>query len=221
MSRTASIAPTRTPIMLLRIVTLAVAALATVGQPAEAQKKRFDAWGSIIDKRYGFQIAYPADVLMPIDSPAGFDGRILQSADGKAKLLVATFQNDQNLSMEAYRQFLLDGNYAGTKIDYAPVKSRWFVLSGERGNQTFYERVTFSCGGQLINSWAMIYPTTEKRLYDRVIEAVAKTYSPGAGPDGKCRLPDVAANQDAIGGGSGGSGGDSAAAGRPGDAPRR
>jgi hypothetical protein len=95
MSRTASIAPTRTPIMLLRIVTLAVAALATAGQPAEAQKKRFDAWGSIIDKRYGFQIAYPADVLMPIDSPAGFDGRILQSADGKAKLLVATFQNDQ------------------------------------------------------------------------------------------------------------------------------
>lgn len=158
------------------------------GQPADAQRRWSGAWGTINDKRYGFQIAYPADLLFPTDAPYGVDGRILQSRDGRAKLLVATFLNDQNVDIEAYRQFLLDGNYAGTRIDYAPVKSRWFVLSGERGDLTFYERVTFSCNGQLINSWAMVYPTAQKRLYDAVVEAVAKTYAPGAGPDGDCRF---------------------------------
>ncbi|MDZ4843437.1 MAG: hypothetical protein SH859_15030 [Hyphomicrobium aestuarii] len=173
------------------IIAFATAVLTAVPGDAAAQRSpRFDAWGSINDKRYGFQLAYPADVLMPIDTPSGAEGRVLQSADGKAKLLVATFINEQKLSLDAYRQFLLDGNYAGTKIDYAPQRNRWFVLSGERGEFTFYERVTFSCGGELINSWAMIYPTAQKKLYDRVVDIVHKTYAAGAGPRGDCVIPE-------------------------------
>ncbi len=177
-----------------------VGSLAVVGFADEASaQRRNEAWGSISDRRYGFQLAYPADILMPIDTPTGVDGRVLQSADGKAKLLVATFPNEQKLSLEAYRQFLLGGNYAGTRIDYQPVRNRWFVLSGERGAFTFYERVTFSCGGELINSWAMIYPTTQKRTYDRIVEVVSKTYAPGAGPQGDCRIPDRVDASEPIG----------------------
>ena len=54
------------------------------------------------------------------------------------------------------------------------------------GDREFYERVSFTCGGQLINSWAMIYPKAERRFYNRVVEAVARTYSPGAGRTGQC-----------------------------------
>lgn len=172
----------------LTLAVLTIAVTAASAHDVAARKRSFSEWGSINDKRYGFQIAYPSNVLFPIDTPSGADGRVLQSADGKAKLLVATFPNDDNLSLEAYRQFLLEGNYAGTRIDYSPLKNRWFVLSGERGAFTFYERVTFSCGGQLINSWAMIYPTAQKNTYDPVVEAVAKTYTPGSGPDGDCRI---------------------------------
>lgn len=169
-----------------------VLAVISAGDSAEARKRSFGDWGSINDRRYGFQIAYPAEVLFPVDTPSGAEGRVLQSADGKAKLLVAAFPNVEKLSIEDYRKFLLDGNYAGAKIDYSPVRDRWFVLSGERGAFTFYERVTFSCGGQLINSWAMLYPTAEKRTYDRVLETIAKTYTPGAGPDGNCGHLDAA-----------------------------
>jgi hypothetical protein len=38
------------------------------------------------------------------------------------------------------------------------VRDTWFVLSGTRDGTIFYERVTFTCGGKLINSWAMLYP---------------------------------------------------------------
>lgn len=164
--------------------------LAAGSAAAQSRKRGPSDWGTISDNRYGFQIAYPAAILFPVETPSGGEGRVLQSADGKVKLLIATFRNEQKLGLDAYRQFLLDGNYAGTRIDYQPVRNRWFVLSGERGGFTFYERVTFSCGGDLINSWAMIYPTAEKRRYDPILETIAKTYSPGAGRDGNCRIDD-------------------------------
>jgi len=163
---------------------IATALLALASSAAIAG--RLSDWATINHKRFGFQIAYPANLLFPVPTPTGEDGRVLKSADGQAKMLVATFENTEDLSLETYRQFLLTDVYANTTLDYTPQKPRWFVLSGTRGKETFYERVTFSCGGKLINSWAMVYPTAQKSLYDRVVEAVAKTYTAGSGADGNC-----------------------------------
>jgi hypothetical protein len=143
-------------------------------------------WATLHNERHGFLIAYPIEIFEQQSVPTTDEGRVLQSRDGKAQLLVGAFVNDDGTTIEAYREYLMQENYAGAQIDYAPVRSRWFVLSGTIGDRTFYERVSFTCGGRLINSWAMIYPKAEGRLYDRVVEAVARTYSPGAGHDGNC-----------------------------------
>jgi hypothetical protein len=45
----------------------------------------------------------------------------------------------------------------------------------ETGGATFYRRASLMCGGKLINSWAMLY-----------LEAIARTYTPGAGRTGYC-----------------------------------
>ena len=170
---------------LMRSATIC-AVLALMPQNVLAQSSRLSDWATIQNKRFGFQIAYPANIFFPAPTPSGNDGRVLKSADGQAKLLVATFENTENQTIDAYRKFLLSDIYANTTIDYSPQKQRWFVLSGTRGDETFYERVTFSCGGKLINSWAMLYPTSQKSLYDRVVEAVSKTYTAGSGADGSC-----------------------------------
>ena len=170
------------------------AILTALPYDARAQSNLFSDWATIQNKRFGFQIAYPANIFVPAPTPSGGDGRVLKSKDGQAKLLVATFENAENLSRDGYRKFLLTDIYANTNIDYSPQKQRWFVLSGTRGDETFYERVTFSCGGKLINSWAMLYPTSQKRLYDRVVEAVSKTYTAGSGSDGTCG--DIDANTE-------------------------
>ena len=170
---------------LMRAATIC-AVLALMPQNVLAQSSRLSDWATIQNKRFGFQIAYPANIFFPAPTPSGNDGRVLKSADGQAKLLVATFENTENQTIDAYRKFLLSDIYANTTIDYSPQKQRWFVLSGTRGDETFYERVTFSCGGKLINSWAMLYPTSQKSLYDRVVEAVSKTYTAGSGADGSC-----------------------------------
>ena len=168
---------------------LAAAGLAVVSagvvSPVSAGPK-LDDWATMRNERHGFTIAYPIDVFEQKTAPTTDEGRVLLSKDGKAKLLIGAFENSENASLDDYRKFLLDNQWAGAAIDYAPVRQKWFVLSGTRNDEIFYERVSFTCGGKLINSWAMTYPATERKVYDRVLEAVAKTYLPGAGKEGNC-----------------------------------
>ena len=42
-----------------------------------------------------------------------------------------------------------------------------------------YEKIMFSCGGSVINSFAMTYPTAERGLYDELVEAIEDTFTPG------------------------------------------
>lgn len=147
---------------------------------------QLDDWATLKNERHGFAIAYPVSVFEQKSEPTTDEGRVLLSKDGKAKLLVGAFENEDNKSLEDYRQFVKDDQYAGAAIDYDVIKQRWFVLSGTRNGEIFYQRVSFTCGGKLINSWAMLYPETERKTYDRVLTAISKTYLPGAGKTGAC-----------------------------------
>lgn len=146
---------------------------------APAPDARLSDWTKIENDRHGFSIAYPGSVFQPKELPTAGEGRLLVSRDGNARLLIGAFGNAERLSLRAYREYLLQQNYAGASIDYAPVRNSWFVLSGERDGVMFYERVSFTCGGRLITSWAMFYPVTERRFYNRVVEEVAPTFTPG------------------------------------------
>jgi hypothetical protein len=127
---------------------------------------------------YGFSISYPTSQFTP-QEPLAEEGRVWVSADGRSRLLAGGLVNEDRLKLLEYRDFLLRESYQGADIDYAPVHANWFVLSGTRDGTIFYERVSFTCGGRVINSWALLYPAAEKRRYDRVVEQVARSYRPG------------------------------------------
>jgi hypothetical protein len=162
----------------------AVALLAFAGETQA--RDGLGKWETIQSPRYGFMIAYPGSVFTPGASPQSEDGHVLVSRDGAARLLVGAFDNESEATLAEYRSQLLSDNYGGADLDYAPVKKRWFVISGTRGEMHFYERVSFTCGGRLINSWALLYPVAERHIYDRIVEAIASTYTPGAGRTGQC-----------------------------------
>jgi hypothetical protein len=132
-----------------------------------------------LNKRYGFTLSYPTARFTP-QEPLSEEGRVWVSHDGNAKLLAGALPNADAMSLDAYRAFLLKESYAGAEVDYAPMRDTWFVLSGTRDGTMFYERVTFTCGGRRINSWAMLYPAAEREIYDRIVEQVAGTYRAGA-----------------------------------------
>lgn len=131
------------------------------------------------NERHGFSLSYPAGTFAEGPSPSA-DGGVFVSRDGSARLLAGALPNDGGMGLRDYRAFVLKQSYPDAAIDYAPVRDSWFVLSGTRDGMMFYERVTFTCGGRLINSWAMLYPATERQVYDRIVEQVARTYRPGA-----------------------------------------
>jgi hypothetical protein len=157
------------------------AALAGVSavQPAAQGNAPSDEVATYFNKRYGFTLSYPTARFTP-QEPLREEGRVWVSNDGNAKLLAGALANADGMSLGEYRQFLLKKSYAGAEIDYAPIRDNWFVLSGTRDGTMFYERVTFTCGGRRINSWAMLYPAAERAVYDRIVEKVARTYRAGA-----------------------------------------
>jgi hypothetical protein len=169
------------------LLALAIAAgLGLCATEASAARVKLKNWETIESARHGFMIAYPGSVFsVETQAPDG-DGLVLVSRDGGARLVIGAFANETAATLAEYREQLLTENYTGADLDYAPVKKRSFVISGTRGAMHFYERVSFTCGGRLINSWALLYPVSERHIYDRIVEAIAPTYTPGAGRDGHC-----------------------------------
>jgi hypothetical protein len=138
------------------------------------------------NERFGFELAYPSAVFKPGEAPAGGQGMVFTSRDGAAQLLVSAGQNTTGETLKSYRRFVLSKSYPDARIEYAPVRNSWFVLSGINGDTMFYERITFRCGGKVIYGWQMTYPVAERKTYDPIVEAVHRSYRPGSGEGGRC-----------------------------------
>ena len=175
---------TRTFTRLALIGGLVATTVALAGTGASAQNKGGTSTDTYRNDKHGFSLTYPTVefLALPMATPDGFQA---VSKDGKARLLVGTIANFDGKTLADYRTFLLNASYRGAKIDYAPVRDTWFVVSGVRsdGTTAFYQRVNFVCGGRNINSWAVIFPYDEEYVYSNIIEQVHKDYRLG---DGNC-----------------------------------
>jgi hypothetical protein len=165
---------------LLRALSLLAALAMPAAAAPESPLRSNDAngWIEIVDARSGSRISYPAGAFS--ERAAEPEGRVLVSPDGNARLLVGSFINETGASLDDYRTQILADNYSGAELDYAPRRRSWFVISGTIGPMMFYERVSFTCDGRYINSWAMLYPVAQRKTYDRIVEAVAPTFKPGS-----------------------------------------
>jgi hypothetical protein len=54
----------------------------------------------------------------------------------------------------------------------------WFVISGYRGDDIYYEKVMFSCGGSVVNVLAITYPKSLRSDYDPVVEQMEDSFRP-------------------------------------------
>jgi hypothetical protein len=135
-------------------------------------------WTEYQNARYGLQLRYPADVFSMQRTSQARDGDLFATADGSAQLLVGAFTNTDGYSPGSYQRFIARESYPGLHIDYAPVGQTWSVLSGMRGDTMIYEKVMFSCGGRVINSFALVYPIAERRFYDPIVEAIEDSFQP-------------------------------------------
>jgi hypothetical protein len=136
-------------------------------------------WSEYRNERFGFVMRYPAAVFASRRTSASGDGDLFETPDGKARLLVGALPNNDHFSPGSYQEFIARQSYPGLKPDYAPIRETWTVLSGTIGSTMIYEKAMFSCSANVINTFAMTYPVAERRFYDRIVEAVERTFRTG------------------------------------------
>ena len=146
------------------------------GASATVAYGRADAWVPHTNKRFGFTFLYPTDIFRMERTAADGDGVIFTSADGGARMLVGALENRDGHTIESYRRAIRSRSYAEFNVQYAPRGHSWFVLSGETADRVFYEKVIFSCGGRIINSFALVYPRVDKALFDPIVERLENSF---------------------------------------------
>jgi curved DNA-binding protein CbpA len=144
-------------------------------------------WTTYRDPGFGFALRYPAAVFA-LDS--GQSTRAVQtfvSRDGRAVLRILADQLPRGTTLRAFRRALLKKRYAGASLDSTPLRAHWFALSGTRGENAFFERVTFACDGKSMHGWQMVYPKSARATYDKLAKQVLRNEPHGNGPDPACK----------------------------------
>lgn len=170
---------------MLRIAAVALGCLAAaigVSNLARAREATAGNWVRYHNERFGFRLDYPADVFRIERTSEAGDGRVFAARDGEARLLVGALHNVDAHSAKSYQDFLAHYSYPDYKISYRPLGDDWLVLSGEADGKVFYEKAMLSCGGQLISSFAMIYPADKRDRFEPIVARVANSFVPGSTP---------------------------------------
>ncbi len=136
-------------------------------------------WLTYQNDRYGTTIDYP-DVFKPEPPPDADDGRRFESADG-AYFWVAASYYAMDLDLAGYRDSVLKNLDKGAVVTYQASGKNWFVISGTKGADIFYERHALTHKAQLTEDFGMSYPAALKATYDPIVARMAKSFRPGTG----------------------------------------
>jgi hypothetical protein len=142
-----------------------------------------DDWGIYQNERYGTTIEYPAS-FKPLPPPDNNDGRKFESADGGIFSVFASF-NALDYSLAEYRDFILKNLDAGSVVTYQAQGRTdgddWFVISGTKGDDIFYEKHRLSYRGEMMEGLVISYPAQLKETYDPIVARMAKSFRSGRG----------------------------------------
>jgi curved DNA-binding protein CbpA len=152
-------------------------------------------WASYRNVRFGFALRYPADIFVLEPTQSDEHVKSFRSRDGRAALRIFGTPNLAGRTLAQYRMMLIQESYAKATFDYAPQRDTWFVLSGFTENDIFYERVTFACDRRSFHGWMLIFPASERGLYERIIEGMHRNYRHSNGQGARCGVgkPQVSA----------------------------
>jgi hypothetical protein len=153
-----------------------VSALALVAGPASADQflPGSDGWQTYINDRFGVSFDFPAEIFVPQPAPENGDGRSFRSES--ATLQIVAFHNIDDQSLAEFRRELLAGD-GYEDVTYSPSGETWFVLSGFRGDNIFYEKYLFN--DNVVSVFGIEFPTAEKPYYAPIIERIEDSFEAG------------------------------------------
>ncbi len=154
-------------------------------EPAKGDGEQ--SWTTYRDSSFGFALRYPAAVFVLDNGQSTRAVQTFVSRDGRAVLRILADRLPRGTTLRAFRHALLKKRYAGASLNSTPLRAHWFALSGTRGENAFFERVTFSCDGKSMHGWQMVYPKSARATYDKLARQVLRNEPHGNGPDPACK----------------------------------
>jgi hypothetical protein len=170
--------------MTTRIAWLVTAVLCfAAAAPAAAQTSGAPNWLIYQNDRYGTTIDYPG-IFKAEPPPDNDDGRRFKSADG-AEFAVFASYGALDFDLAGYQKFILENLDPGKTVTYQAHGEDWFVISGTKGDDIFYERYMLSHGKEMaegfVEGFVMSYPAALKQTYDPIVARMAKSFRSGPG----------------------------------------
>ena len=153
--------------------------LALVGAaPAHAED---GPWATYRNARFGTTADYPAYLFTVRDvPPANGDGQGFRTEDGRATLLIYGARNAESETPASYLAKYVD--LGGVTVSYRRVTDRFYVVSGTRGENVFYERCNFAPVPQgVIDCIGITYPAEDKATWDPIVARLGASLRAGRG----------------------------------------
>jgi serine/threonine-protein kinase len=140
-------------------------------------------WRYYANDRFGVSAEVPAN-WREEPPPANDDGRIFDSPDGKAQIIVNggfVMEESAALALET-----LAKPRGGERVTYTKRGALSVTLSGLSGDNIFYRRTILTCSGKVWNNLEINYPASEKAAYDGIVAHAAASLHGGAPAGMQC-----------------------------------
>jgi hypothetical protein len=133
---------------------------------------------SVMTDTFGTRVDYPAGIFtMEQGSPPRGTGRVLESADGAARLMVYVEENEMHESPASFVRTKL--TTPPSRIDYRRITDRFFAVSGENDGRIFYSRCNFPDGKNgPLHCIFLSYKSSEKEAWDDIVTRISLSLRP-------------------------------------------
>jgi hypothetical protein len=140
---------------------------------ADASAATQERWTTYANPRFGTTISYPADLFPQRDPPPeNGDGQAFRSRDGRARLAVWGGYNVSSDTPESYLQSIVKPE----NVTYRRVTANYFVVSGLRDGDIYYQRCNFAAKpDDIIHCFVATYPTADKAAMDAIIPRLSQS----------------------------------------------
>jgi hypothetical protein len=136
---------------------------------------------TVMTDEFGTIVDYPASIFTADQgSPPRGTGRMLESQDGRARLMVYVERNDAHESPASFIRSNL--RVPPSRIDYRRITNRFFAVSGEHEGRIFYSRCNFPDGNNgRLHCIFLSYSQSEKEAWDEIVTRISLSLRPQPG----------------------------------------
>lgn len=129
--------------------------------------------------RFGYEVSYPPDLLIPQGEAENGDGQCFLSREGDVELCVWGSHNAMDETIQSNFQKDIQEKTPGhpdKSVTFKQIKGSTYVVSGYLGDKIFYQKTIHIPQDDIFTTCYLIYPADKKQEFDSVVTSISKSF---------------------------------------------